>query len=505
MKSLLDDIFGYWVFFYTLLLVLSYVIFCILAYLMHRRCLARKYKRGYAFYSESPYLPGVSIVASAYNEENVVIECVESFFRLNYPKFEVVIVNDGSKDNTLEELIKHFSLIEVPYNYHRKVHSKPVKRVFRSTDPKYSNFTVVDKVNGGTKADAINAGLNVVKYPYFINTDVDCILSENAIIECITPVTGRDDVIAVSGAMAMNNGCDIEHGEIKQRKVPKTPAPLFQAIEYLRSFFIGKMAWSYINAMPNVSGGYGLFKTDIVIAAGGYSSKSFAEDMDMLIRMIAYCCESGQKYVVEQIPETCCWTQGPSNLRVLHRQRVRWGRGLIQTLVNYSKMIFNPKYKHLGMITLPYITIFEFFAPIIEALGIIMFVYYALTGAINWGAAGVIFGSITVFSWSLAFVTCLYDYINGKTYGKRRSYIFLIGAAILEPLLYHPLIVFFSLKGYFTYLIGKKASWGAMTRKKYAPTPGEAAPAANAAADAKAPVKEEPVPAAGEQEPAVQL
>jgi len=500
MKSLLDNIFGYWVFFYTLLLVLSYVTFCILAYLMHRRCRSRKYKRGYAFFSESPFLPGVSVVAAAYNEENVVVECVESFFRLKYPKFEIVIVNDGSKDDTLGELIRHFSLIEVPYNYHRKVHSKPVKRVFRSTDPNYENLTVVDKVNGGTKADAINAGLNVVKYPYFINTDVDCILSEDAIIECITPVTGRDDVIAVSGAMAMSNGCDIEHGDLKERKVPKAPSPLFQSIEYLRSFFVGKMAWSYINAMPNVSGGYGLFKTDIVIAAGGYSSKSFAEDMDMLIRMIAYCCESGQNYVVEQIPETCCWTQGPPNLKVLHRQRVRWGRGLIQTLVNYCKMIFNPTYKRLGMITLPYIVVFEFLAPIIESLGIIMFVYYAFTGAINWGAAWVILGSITVFSWALAFVTCLFDYLNGKTYGKRRSYIYLIGAALLEPLLYHPLIVFFSLKGYFTYLIGKKASWGAMTRKKYAPAPEQAA-----AAEPQPDIQAESVPAAGEQQPAVQI
>lgn len=467
MKELLDDIFGYWVFFYTLALIASYLCFSVLAYLMQRRYRSDKYTGSYTTLKDSPFLPGVSIVASAYNEEDVIVECVESFLRQKYPKFEVIIVNDGSKDKTLENLIKHFSLVEVPYMYHRKVYSKPVHRVFRSANPMFECLTVVDKENGGTKADAINAGLNVVKYPYFVNTDVDCILSEDAILKCIAPVLNKNNVIAVSGAMAMNNGCKIEHGEIKARKIPKTPAPLFQAVEYLRSFFVGKMAWSYINAMPNVSGGYGLFSTEIVIQAGGYSSKSFAEDMDMLIRMIGYCCDSGREYRVEQIPETCCWTQGPPNLKVLHRQRVRWGRGLIQTLFNYSKMIFNPAYKRLGMITLPYITVFEFLAPFIEFTGLIMTVYYALTGVINWSAVWIILASVAGFCWALVFITCFYDYISGITYGKKRSYIYLLGATFLEPLLYHPLIVLFSLEGYFNYLIGKKASWGVMSRKKY--------------------------------------
>ncbi len=467
MKELLDYIFGYWVFFYTLLIIASYVCLCVLAYLMIKRNRANKYAGSYSTLKENPYLPGVSIVAPAYNEENVIVDCVESFMKQKYPKFEVIIVNDGSKDKTLENLIDHFSLVEIPYMYHRKVYCKPVHRLFRSTDPRYESLTVVDKENGGTKADAINAALNVVRYPYFVNTDVDCILSEDAILKCIAPVLNKNNVIAVSGAMAINNGCKIEHGEIKARRIPKTPSPLFQSVEYLRSFFVGKMAWSYINAMPNVSGGYGLFSTEVVINIGGYSSKSFAEDMDIVVRMIAYCCESGREYHIVQIPETCCWTQGPPNIPVLHRQRVRWGRGLIQTVFNYSKMIFNPAYKRLGLITLPYLVLLEFLAPIIEFTGLIMTIYYALTGAINWGTVWIILASIVGFCWAVVFITCFYDYICGITYGKKRSYLYMLVAAFLEPFLYHPLIMLFSLEGYFSHLIGRKASWGNMSRKKY--------------------------------------
>ena len=321
--------YGYLIFFYSLGLILSYVVLLMMAY---------KYTTGYHHWSDdymkrvvdfSPYTPGVSIVAPAYNEEITVVDNVHSLLQQDYPTFEVIIVNDGSKDKTLEKLIENFELVEVPYEYEYKVNCKPFKRLFKSTNVKYERLVVVDKENGGTKADAVNGGLNVVQYPYFINTDVDCILARDAIYHCIFPVLLDSKVIAVSGTMSMSNGCRIENGEIVDFRPPSKPLPLFQDLEYKRSFLVGKMGWSYINALPNVSGGYGLFDTHVAIAAGGYGSDSFAEDMDMLWRMIGYCCDFNRSYRVVQVPHTCCWTEGPSTLKVLFRQRVRWGRGLI--------------------------------------------------------------------------------------------------------------------------------------------------------------------------------
>lgn len=474
MKETFLFTFGYLIFFYSIALMASYVGMVILAFQSLRRYLnTNRDTYGRKLLETSPHAPGVSIVAAAYNEEDVVIACVESFLRLDYPLFEVVIINDGSTDKTLDLMVEHFKLEEVPYAYNEQLRTKPFRRLFKSADPAYSRLTVVDKENGGTKADPINAGLNVVQYPYFINTDVDCILSRDAIYHCIRPILEQHDVIAVSGAMAMSNGCKIEQGDIVRRRVPHTPSPLFQAVEYLRSFMVGKMAWSRINAMPNVSGGYGLFDTRVAIAAGGYSPDSFAEDMDMLIRMIGYCCDFGKPYRVVQIPETCCWTQGPPGIAVLYKQRVRWGRGLIQTMFNHFRMLLRPKYRQLGLVTLPYVFVFEFLAPVIEVSGLVAFIYLACTGGVNWQAAGVIALCVVLFNYLVAVVVFYYDYLQGITYGKKRSYFWLTAAALLEPLLYHPLIVLFSLKGYLNYLMGLRAKWGEMKRKKYRDKSGE--------------------------------
>ena len=465
MKDIIMFLFGYLVFFYSASLVASYIAMCILAYFQMRNSYnAKKDPLLMDDIKNNPNIPGVSIVAGAYNEGAIVVECVESFLHQDYPLYEVVIVNDGSTDNTLELMIEHFDLVESDEEYIVRIPTKPFKRLFRSTNPQYSNLKVVDKVNGGTKSDSINAGLNAAQYPYFINTDVDCILSYDAIIQCIRPILEDSSIIAVSGAMAMNNGCTVSHGHITQRNVSHKPVPLFQSVEYLRSYFLGKMAWSQLNAMPNVSGGYGLFDTQLVISAGGYNPTSFAEDMDMLIRMVTYCCHTDRKYRVVQIPATCCWTQGPPNYKVLSRQRVRWGRGLIQTFHLYSNVVFNRKYRQMGTLTLPYVLIFEFAAPIIEFVGLLTFIYLAVTGAINWITCIVMLSAIILFGVFIATITFLYDFLQERTYGKNRAYLWMFLACILEPVFYHPFVVFCSLRGYYNYILNTRAVWGAMTR-----------------------------------------
>ncbi|WP_283391683.1 glycosyltransferase family 2 protein [Millionella massiliensis] len=471
MKEFIIDFYGYSIFAYSIGLILSYVVLIWLAEVSILRSKA-SFVESYAkkIIDRSPYTPGVSIVAPAYNEERTIVDNVNSLLAQDYPKFEVVIVNDGSKDSTLEKLIENFKLVEVPFDYVELIKTKPFRRLFKSTDPRFARLTVVDKENGGTKADAVNAGLNVAAYPYFINTDVDCILARDAIYQCILPVLDRDHVIAVSGAMAMSNGCRVTDGRIEEAFPPHALVPLFQTLEYMRSFLVGKMGWSAINSMPNVSGGYGLFDREIVIAAGGYSPDSFAEDMDMLIRMVGYCCDFSIPYRVVQIPQTCCWTEGPPNIKVLARQRVRWGRGLIQTFVRHKRFVFNRKYRQMGMLTLPYLLIFEFISPVIEFFGILTLLFLALTGAVNWGTALIIFLAIYAFCITLAIVVIFYDYTLGGSYKRFKEYLWILMAALLEPFIYHPMVVFFSLKGYWNYFVKKKAVWGEMTRKGYAST-----------------------------------
>ncbi len=456
--------FGYVILGYSLLLIVFYVMLLVFAYKYSFRY--RQWSNEYIcnMVQSSPFVPGISVVAPAYNEEKTIVDNVRSLLKMDYPNFDVCIVNDGSKDRTLELLIETFEMVEVPFEYVEHVHSAPFKRLFKSINPAYARLMVVDKVNGGTKADAVNAGLNVISNPYFINTDVDCILSKDAMYQCIFPVIQDSHIIAVSGTMSMSNGASMSNGEIVDLRPSSRPIPLFQDLEYKRSFLVGKMGWSRINAMNNVSGGYGLFSTEVVVNAGGYSSTSFAEDMDMLTRMIAYCCDFNRPYRVVQIPHNCCWTEGPSNIKMLYRQRTRWGRGLIQLMWEHRRLLFNRKYKRLGLISMPYTFLFEFLAPIIETVGLGMTVYLAFTGGISWFSFFVTFLAIYVFSYMLSTFVVFYDYILGSSYTSRMSYLKLLLAAAFEPIIYHPLIVISSLVGYYRYITRQKAVWVSMER-----------------------------------------
>ena len=456
--------FGYVILGYSLLLIVSYVMLLVFAYQYSFRY--RQWSNKYIcnMVQSSPFVPGISVVAPAYNEEKTIVDNVRSLLKMDYPNFDVCIVNDGSKDRTLELLIETFEMVEVPFEYVEHVHSAPFKRLFKSINPAYARLMVVDKVNGGTKADAVNAGLNVISNPYFINTDVDCILSKDAMYQCIFPVIQDSHIIAVSGTMSMSNGASMSNGEIVDLRPSSRPIPLFQDLEYKRSFLVGKMGWSRINAMNNVSGGYGLFSTEVVVNAGGYSSTSFAEDMDMLTRMIAYCCDFNRPYRVVQIPHNCCWTEGPSNIKMLYRQRTRWGRGLIQLMWEHRRLLFNRKYKRLGLISMPYTFLFEFLAPIIETVGLGMTVYLAFTGGISWFSFFVTFLAIYVFSYMLSTFVVFYEYILGSSYTSRMSYLKLLLAAAFEPIIYHPLIVISSLVGYYRYITRQKAVWVSMER-----------------------------------------
>lgn len=473
MKTIILDFYGYTVFFYSLLLIVIYTMLMVISFYAQRKekvFFDVQYIK--KMLTDSPYTPGISIIAPAYNEEASIVSNIRSMLAVDYPKFEIVIVNDGSTDSTLEKMIQTFELVEVPYAWRELVKSRPIHRIFKSTNKEYSKLIIVDKENGGTKADASNAGINAASYPYFIDTDVDCVLEKDALYRLIWPVmTNHERVIAVSATMMMSQGSKFENGKMVYERVPRSPIPLFQELEYMRSFLVGKMGWAYINAIPNVSGGFGFFDREIVIAVGGYDSRSFAEDMDLTIRMVKYMCDLGQPYLITQVPETCCWTEGPSNIVLLMRQRTRWARGLFQWLITHHKMIFNPRYRRAGMIMMPYMCVYEFLAPVVELTGFITFVWLVLTNAVNWQTMWVIFLMIYIFSLFLAIVICFFSYFVGSSYRRyvfaREGYFLLFLASALEPFFYHPLIIFFSLKGYISFLTKRNFKWVNMSHKGF--------------------------------------
>ncbi len=453
------------IFFYAFALVLIYTMLAILAFLKLRQLVAQKSSDTQKIFRESPFIPGISIVAPAYNEEKTIINNVTSFLTVNYPKFEVVIINDGSKDDTLQLLIDNFEMVETTYAYVEKIKTKPFKRIFKSTNPEYSRLIVVDKENGGTKADASNAGVNVAKYPYFICTDVDCVLDREALTKMILAVIStKTRVIAVGATMRMVNSCVVEDGVLLEAKLPVRMFPLYQEIEYLRSYYIGKLGFSTINAISNVSGGLGLFDKEIAIGAGGYDPLSHAEDMDMTTRMIAYMINYQKPYKIDLVPDTCAWTEGPPSFRVLNRQRTRWARGLYQIFSIHWQYVFNRKYKKMGLISFPFIFFFEFLAPIIETVGYLATIWLIIVGGVNWNTAFLMLFFSYIFGLSLSLTTLLYERLLEHRF-RNREYLRLILFCLVEPVIYHPLIVFFNIRGYIDYLTKSTFEWGTMTRE----------------------------------------
>lgn len=416
----------------------------------------------------SPLTPAVSIIAPAYNEEVTILENVKSMLKVLYPRFDVIVVNDGSTDRTMEILIEEYKLVEVPFINTRRVPCKPILRVLRSTEEKYKNLIVVDKEHGGRKADASNAGINITENNYFVCTDVDCYVEPMALYRMMwMVVNSHTPVIGVGATMLMGNSCVIEDGVMKEAKVPSNPLAMYQQLEYMRSFLIGKMGWSSHNTLPNISGGFGLFDTEVVVKSGGYDPTSLAEDMDLLLRMVTYMHNTDQPYRIMQLPRVSCWTEAPFSLKTLYRQRVRWARGLCEVVSNHKKLFFNPQYGPMGYFTLPYIFFFEFLAPIIEIIGFGFMVWLVLIGAVNWNTAFVIFGMIYFFSVSLTFLVLVFDYSMKVVKWKRTlwSYFKLAFAGSTEAFLFHPFLTVFSIIGYWNYLRNSRAIWTHITRK----------------------------------------
>ncbi len=413
----------------------------------------------------SEHAPSLSLIAPAYNEGKTIEENIQSLLSLNYSNYEVIIVNDGSKDNSMEIMTKSYQLeLDQNFKFDPHIATKEIKGIYRSKNPAFKKLIVVDKFNGG-KSDALNVGINVSSHPYIVCIDVDCIIEKDALLKMAKPFLENDHgrVIATGGVIRIANSCKVTNGRLIEVNVPDPLIPRIQVIEYLRAFLLGRMAWAKLDGLLLISGAFGMFDKQIAILAGGYDHKTVGEDMELVMRMRRYMIESNQKYVVSFVPDPLCWTEAPDNFSILGKQRSRWTRGTIESLWKHRIMLFNPKYKLLGMISFPYWLLFEYYAPLIEFFGLIISLVFFAFGFINVKFFFLLLLFVYSFAITMSTLALLTEEFTFHQYPRIKDYFKLLFVALLEPFFFHPFVVYSALKGNWEKFKGVK-SWGEMTR-----------------------------------------
>ena len=465
--NIIIKIFHYLFFCYSFAAISSYIFLAIISAFEINEYIKKNSFVDYKEILSSEISPSISIIAPAYNESLNIVDNVRSLLSNHYVNYDVIIVNDGSKDNSLEKLIEAYDLVPIKYLVNDQISTQPLRKgIFKSTNPAFDKLLVVDKENGG-KADALNMGLNISESKYVACIDVDCLLLEDALLKMIKPFLEVTDfkVIATGGVIRIANSCIIKDGKLLEVNMPKKLLERSQIIEYLRSFLIGRMAWSRLNGLLVISGAFGLFDKKIAIDIGGYDTNTVGEDMEIIVRMRRYMEDSGEKYKVAYIPDPLCWTEAPDNYKIFISQRNRWTRGTIETLRTHRKIGFNPKYKSLGLFSYPYWFFFERLAPVVEVIGILYFGILMTLREVKWEYAFIFFMVAYLFTVLFTIVAIFSEELTFNQYKKRGTGFKLLLTGILEPFILHPIILYAAIRGNIDYYFNKNKKWGEMKRK----------------------------------------
>ncbi len=407
------------------------------------------------------FKPPISLLVPAYNEEFTIVASVRSLLQLTYYEYEIIVINDGSKDGTLAELQREFELIPFAEVYWSKLATKPERGIWRSM--RHPNLRVIDKENGG-KADALNVGINAARYPLFCAVDADSILQRDSLQLIVHPFIEDARTIAAGGTVRVVNGCEVSGGFLVTIGLPDKLLPLLQIVEYLRAFLFGRLGWSPINAMLVISGAFGLFRRASVIDAGGYRTDTVGEDMELVMRLHRYHREQGIPYRIVFVPNPVCWTEVPETLRVLKSQRVRWQRGMSESLMMNKSLLFSPRGGWVGWLAFPFTVLFEWFGPVIEVFGYVFMVIGFWLGLISLPAFLAFTLVAIVLGVLLSISALMLEEMSFHLYPKRRQFAVLLLMAVVENFGYRQLVMLWRLKGLVHWLVGAKAKWGTMTR-----------------------------------------
>ena len=418
------------------------------------------------FYQED--IP-VTLIAPAYNEEAVIVDSVRSMLALNYPEYEVVVVCDGPKDGTLDRLKESFDLVPCSTMCRSRIETQPIEAVFMSKFD--ARLKVVLKKNGG-KADALNVGINFSRYPLFCAVDTDSLIEPDALYKLAQPFISDHGTVAAGGTIRLTNGSEFENGRLKKQGIPDNWPALFQMVEYLRAFIIGRQGLDEYNAMLIISGAFGMFNKEAVVEVGGYRAKSLGEDMEMIVRLHRYMQETGRPYRITQVPEAVCWTEAPESMKMLKSQRIRWHRGLHESLMLHRSLFINDEMfsrKRLPVtLSMYFFLFFEFVAPLVETFGYVYLVCALIFGWIDWGVfAAMLMLAVTVSLFVTSGAIFLDERYTGGYATNLRGLGKIMLAAVLEPFTFRLASLKWRVMGLWHICINKQTKWEAIERKGF--------------------------------------
>ncbi|MCB9496418.1 MAG: glycosyltransferase [Fibrobacteria bacterium] len=409
----------------------------------------------------SGFFPPIGVIVPAFNEEATITTTIHSMMQLHYPSFEVIVVNDGSKDRTLEVAIEEFGLQPFREVHRARLATKTVRGVYRSV--RYPNLRFIDKENGG-KADALNAGINACVSPLFCGVDADSILQNDSLTKCVLPFLEDRRTICAGGTIRIANGCEVDQGLLLRSGLPRHPLALLQVVEYLRAFLFGRLGWSPMNGLLIVSGAFGLFERETVVQAGGYSPSTIGEDMELVVRLHRRMIEESRPYRITFVPDPICWTEAPESLKVLGSQRTRWQRGLAESLWRHRSLLFRPGSGAVGWFSFPYMLVFECIEPVVEVGGLVFFALCVAFGLVGWSEAVLFLGLVQALGMLQTVNAVLLEEVSYRTFPATRQILTMIAASVLESIGYRQLNTWWRLKGLVQWATGRKHKWGKMTR-----------------------------------------
>jgi cellulose synthase/poly-beta-1,6-N-acetylglucosamine synthase-like glycosyltransferase len=451
---------------YFLVLNTTYLVLFVLSLVEVLRFIRRTFFTDYRQIMDSDMTWPISVLVAARNEERTIVETVRSLLAVNYSEFEVIVINDGSDDGTLERLVDAFGLERVDHVYRKSIETMPVRGIYTSLEQPY--LVVVDKEQGG-KADALNAGIDVSRYPLFCSIDADSIMEDNALLRVVKPFMEHpDETIAAGGIVRIINGCEVRDGRVVKIELPERPIAILQAVEYLRAFLTGRVGWSVLHSLLIISGTFGIYRKSAVVEAGGYATDTETEDLELVVRLHRHNRKAKRPYRIVFVPDPVCWTEVPSTMRVLMRQRNRWHRGLIRTLWANRGMLFNPRYGNIGLFAVPYFFVFEMLGPFVEILGYVAVLLAFLLGLLNLDMFLLFVCMALLYGIFLSISAVLLEEISFRRYPRWLDLAKLIVFGIVENFGYRQLLALFKIKG-FVDVLRRRRGWGDMERRGFGP------------------------------------
>jgi cellulose synthase/poly-beta-1,6-N-acetylglucosamine synthase-like glycosyltransferase len=446
--------FNYFILFYYGFVNLIYTALLLVSVVVTLRHIRRIRYSPFKDFVSSPETPPVSILVPAYNEERVIVRTVQSTLAVNYPFFEVIVVNDGSTDATLDTLIRTFNLRKVDRAYRNVLKTMPVRGFYYNPDvPK---LLVVDKGNSG-KADSLNCGINISRSPYFCTVDADSVLEENALIKLMTPtVESTVPVVACGGVIRALNGIHLEDGAVRHIDLPRSTLAMFQIVEYLRAFLFGRVGLNAMNGILILSGAFSLFRKASVVEAGGYRVENVTEDMELIIRLHRRAIDRKTPYSVKFISDPVCWTEVPEDLKMLGRQRRRWHLGLMQSMIQNRSALFNPRYGKFGWVVLPYYLFIELLSPVVELIGYVVVVLSYLFGMLSFEFMFLFLAMAVLYGIFLSTASIFLEEITYRRYPRWGHLFRLLFYGVIENFGYRQINSFWRCQAFLKYLVGMR-------------------------------------------------